>query len=75
MSCYPNGVFGFLPGQWTPWSVWNECSVTCSHHTGVQSRSRECPGNADDYCTGPAHQLKQCHSTNKCQGLEHYILI
>ncbi|XP_069815842.1 SCO-spondin-like [Dendropsophus ebraccatus] len=56
-------------GDWTPWSPWSECPVTCG--SGVQIRSRACinppsRNNGSD-CQGPDTDKQDC-TTKPCEG-------
>ena len=56
-----------VPGNYTSWSEWGECSVTCGG--GVQKRTRTCtnppPSNGGPSCTeqnlGPASDTQECN--------------
>ncbi|KAL4226070.1 hypothetical protein ACF0H5_014058 [Mactra antiquata] len=51
-----------VDGQWTDWSAWNECSVTCQN--GTQARSRNCTAPAPQFggkdCQGGLHEFRPC---------------
>ncbi|XP_075117575.1 SCO-spondin-like [Leptodactylus fuscus] len=56
-------------GNWTPWSPWSECPVTCG--ASARIRSRACinppPRNNGSDCEGPDTERQEC--TNKpCEG-------
>ncbi|XP_060562946.1 coadhesin-like [Ruditapes philippinarum] len=57
-----------VDGQWTPWSTWTSCDVTCGH--GTHLRSRTCtnpvPTNNGLDCTGENLQSAEC-SKGSCQ--------
>uniref|UniRef100_A0A3P9PL93 Hemicentin-1 n=1 Tax=Poecilia reticulata TaxID=8081 RepID=A0A3P9PL93_POERE len=64
------GCFVFaVDGAWTPWSVWSDCSVTCSQGTRV--RTRACinppPRNNGSLCSGAARESQHCQ-TPPCVG-------
>ncbi|XP_056407686.1 SCO-spondin-like [Hyla sarda] len=72
--CTPEGnhcqdIYCRVNGNWTPWSPWSECPVTCG--SSVQIRSRACinppaRNNGSD-CEGPDTDRRNC--TNKlCEG-------
>ncbi|OXU28754.1 hypothetical protein TSAR_006189 [Trichomalopsis sarcophagae] len=48
-------------GQWSCWSDWTECSVSCGF--GVRSRSRECL-QGSGRCNGPSQQRESCEMPN-----------
>ena len=49
-------------GQWTAWSLWSDCSKTCS--SGTQSRGRTCsnppPQHAGKKCPGNSSEDRHC---------------
>ncbi|KAM4705238.1 SCO-spondin-like [Rhinophrynus dorsalis] len=56
-------------GNWTPWSPWSDCQVTCGK--GIQIRTRACinppPRNNGSDCAGPDTEKQDC--TNRpCEG-------
>ncbi|XP_078597007.1 uncharacterized protein LOC144873484 isoform X2 [Branchiostoma floridae x Branchiostoma japonicum] len=69
----PDGFVGDLcevesvDGNWTPWSQWSSCSVSCGG--GNHSRTRECinprPIHGGSNCTGPSTEIGVCN-TEKC---------
>ncbi|XP_035676272.1 sushi, von Willebrand factor type A, EGF and pentraxin domain-containing protein 1-like [Branchiostoma floridae] len=69
----PDGFVGDLcevesvDGNWTPWSQWSTCSVSCGG--GNHSRTRECtnprPIHGGRNCTGPPTEIGACN-TEKC---------
>ncbi|KAA8580474.1 hypothetical protein FQN60_013432, partial [Etheostoma spectabile] len=68
-TCSPEGnicqgIDCRVDGGWTPWSVWSDCSVTCSQ--GAQVRTRACinppPRNNGTHCSGPDRETQDCHT-------------
>ncbi|XP_066440797.1 SCO-spondin-like [Eleutherodactylus coqui] len=55
-------------GNWTPWSPWSECPVTCG--SSIQIRSRACinppPRNNGSDCEGPDTERRNC-SNKPCE--------
>lgn len=49
-------------GDWSAWSVWGSCSVTCAQ--GVSQRSRVCnqpaPAHGGNNCQGVSTQQQAC---------------
>ena len=70
---YVQFLFGFtvVPGGYTLWSNWTECSSTCNE--GVQYRERQCinpspqHGGKDCLTIGPATDQRSCFIA-KCPG-------
>ncbi|XP_060586718.1 coadhesin-like isoform X2 [Ruditapes philippinarum] len=60
-------------GQWTPWSTWTSCDVTCGQ--GTHLRSRTCTNPVPAYngldCTGDNLQSAEC-SKESCQVNGHW---
>ncbi|XP_054770254.2 uncharacterized protein LOC129278063 isoform X2 [Lytechinus pictus] len=56
-----------VDGNFTQWSTWTVCTVTCG--TGVQLRTRTCtnppPSNGGASCTGPLFENRPCN-TQSC---------
>uniref|UniRef100_A0A3P9CEZ9 Uncharacterized protein n=1 Tax=Maylandia zebra TaxID=106582 RepID=A0A3P9CEZ9_9CICH len=56
-----------VDGQWSAWTPWGHCSVSCG--AGLQSRYRFCssprPSGSGLPCTGPHHE-DQCQSVPGC---------
>ena len=50
-----------VDGQWSLWSGWTECNVTCGG--GSSGRSRFCSESlhGGSNCTGPAEQYLSCN--------------
>ncbi|XP_070541638.1 adhesion G protein-coupled receptor B1-like [Ptychodera flava] len=64
-----------LHGNWSPWSNWAVCPITCeASNTTITYRTRDCtnpaPYNGGKECTGEHNQTKPCGSspcpTNPC---------
>lgn len=51
-----------VDGQWSAWTPWGHCSVSCG--AGLQSRYRFCssprPSGSGLPCTGPHHEDQVC---------------
>ncbi|KAM4677962.1 LOW QUALITY PROTEIN: SCO-spondin-like [Discoglossus pictus] len=51
-----------VDGNWTPWSPWSDCPVTCG--TGIQIRTRACinppPRNNGTDCEGSDTEQQEC---------------
>ena len=64
-------VSSVVPGGYTMWSNWTECSSTCNE--GVQYRERQCTnptpqhGGKDCLTIGPATDQRSCFIV-KCPG-------
>ena len=56
-------------GNWSAWSEWSACSLTCG--MGRQSRGRLCnnppPQNGGDTCFGNTTDLRQCKMGECCK--------
>ncbi|CAK7295104.1 SSPO [Vulpes lagopus] len=74
-SCTPEGIICediecAVPGAWTLWSPWSECSVSCGG--GNQLRTRGCMASGLGYsrapCLGPGTQTQRC-GQQPCLGL------
>lgn len=56
-----------IDGNYTAWSKWSECSVTCGR--GSRNRSRECTnpspqyGGKDCNVLGPANDIQECNKS------------
>ena len=61
-----------VDGNFTDWSFWSLCSVTCGD--GVRQRTRSCThpppsfGGAD--CTGKILEVKDCYRNKSCPGTQ-----
>ena len=59
-----------IDGNYTQWTEWSDCGVTCG--SGVQNRSRSCTNPTPQYdgksCedVGPADETKECNK-NPCR--------
>ena len=55
-------LFILVDGQWLPWSVWSDCSVSCG--PGQRNRFRFCsnpkPVNGGLNCTGQSEDHQAC---------------
>ncbi|KAM8881275.1 SCO-spondin isoform 1-T4 [Synchiropus picturatus] len=69
-TCTPEGDYCQdidcrVDGDWTPWSVWSDCTVTCGK--GAQVRSRACinppPRNNGSYCIGSDREIQDCETS------------
>lgn len=51
----------FVSGEWSCWTDFSECSVTCGE--GVRKRTRNCvlQGMLADGCEGPSESLEPCY--------------
>ena len=45
-----NGTIPCTVGQWSEWSDWQQCSVTCGG--GTTERTRDCEGGLCEHCDG-----------------------
>ena len=57
-----------VDGQWTLWSAWAACSVTCG--VGMTKKVRECTNPAPMFggkqCRGPEFKVKKCDTGINC---------
>lgn len=55
-------------GNWSPWSVWSECTATCG--IGLQQRIRLCnnppPQYGGDMCYGNPEEVRECDTFIFC---------
>ena len=67
---FNKSIFGYLvDGEWSNWSAYGDCSVTCGN--GSRTRSRECnspePSGGGSPCSGKSQQTVECKETT-CPG-------
>ncbi|XP_072038328.1 uncharacterized protein [Amphiura filiformis] len=57
-----------VDGNWSPWSVWGDCSVTCGQGSKVRSRtcSHPLPSNGGRDCDGQANKVTGCRKVRAC---------
>ncbi|XP_071944549.1 uncharacterized protein [Antedon mediterranea] len=52
-----------IPGEWSPWTPWSNCTAECEG--GEMSRKRTCsnppPKNGGQYCNGSSEETKTCN--------------
>ncbi|KAI8516969.1 hypothetical protein Bbelb_055500 [Branchiostoma belcheri] len=57
-----------VSGNWSQWTYWSSCDVTCG--SGNQSRSRSCdnppPQHGGANCTGSSTEVRTCDSGHPC---------
>ncbi|XP_066297373.1 uncharacterized protein [Branchiostoma lanceolatum] len=57
-----------VDGNWSPWTFWSSCDVTCGF--GNQSRSRSCdnprPLGGGANCTGNSEETQVCDTGQQC---------
>ncbi|XP_052280866.1 SCO-spondin-like [Dreissena polymorpha] len=57
-----------IPGAWTEWSPWDNCTAVCG--SGMQNRFRECSAPLPQYggpdCTGPPIESRECVTGIPC---------
>ena len=55
-----------VDGNYTTWSTWTTCTVTCGG--GTQTRDRSCtnpaPKNGGNACVGAANENQACNTQN-----------
>jgi len=59
-----------VDGQWTSWSGWSQCDVTCGNGTLAKTRacSDPAPANGGSDCPGEAKLHKTC-TRDLCPGM------
>ena len=59
-----------VDGDWTMFSAWSDCSVTCGIGTQVRTRICENPRsqNGGKPCVGENSEIRQCDTSIKCKG-------
>ena len=67
-----SSFFSYLVhGNWTTWSDWGTCSVTCG--SGIHERSRDCtnpePLHGGDDCAGVGKEFRDCEVETLCPGI------
>ncbi|XP_035685697.1 SCO-spondin-like [Branchiostoma floridae] len=62
------GVSCPVDGEWSDWSPWSGCSVTCG--SGTQTRDRSCtnpaPAHGGADCVGPDQEVQDCDTLVPC---------
>ncbi|XP_035663694.1 coadhesin-like [Branchiostoma floridae] len=57
-----------VDGNWSPWSFWSSCDVTCA--SGVQFRNRSCdnppPIGGGANCSGVSDDFQVCNTSQLC---------
>ncbi|XP_035688793.1 SCO-spondin-like [Branchiostoma floridae] len=58
-----------VDGNWSSWSPWSDCSVTCG--VGTETRTRTCtnpaPSNGGANCAGPGQETQECNTGMPCE--------
>ena len=66
-------TFNEVHGNWSLWSEWETCSVTCDG--GLQRRLRNCdnppPAFGGDDCSGESEEIRSCNEI-PCEGNIHF---
>ena len=56
--------------QWSPWSAWSKCSISCGPEPGLVQRKRTCHNPSltaePAKCEGPSTQTAQCKAHRQC---------
>ena len=66
-----------VDGNYTNWSPWSSCSVTCSN--GTRIRNRECNnpppkyGGEDCHVFGEAEEIEACFNEQDCPGRSLFV--
>ena len=64
-----------VPGNWSPWKPWEECSVTCGN--GVKRRTRACdnpePQHGGALCEGVGEEEQPCNE-GPCGEITHSLI-
>ena len=63
----PPSSSGVSDGNYSDWSPWSRCSVTCGHQA-VMHRKRTCKLTGGESCQGSNTQTKQCQFL-RCPGI------
>lgn len=62
-------ILTVVDGQWSRWSEWQSCSVSCG--IGIRIRSRECndpePLHGGQPCIGESQDTEECE-LDECPG-------
>ena len=74
----PSSILFIVNGNYTVWSNWSSCSMSCG--PGQQLRRRNCtqpkPAHGGDDCEGPRIETKECFIEMICpgrRGISEYI--
>ncbi|KAJ8312947.1 hypothetical protein KUTeg_010320 [Tegillarca granosa] len=63
-----SGIRCPVDGNWSQWSAWSKCSVTCEN--GTRTRSRDCsdppPMYGGNFCNGQKHEEINCSTFVSC---------
>lgn len=60
-----------MDGNWTPWTEWTPCSVTCENGTRVRNRTctNPAPAFGGKDCHGDGVEYKDCELGFNCPGM------